>query len=88
MTDFNFVLLYVDNAKRSETFYADLLGRAAIESHPNFVMFAMAPGIMLGLWGRDGVQPAANAPGGGEIALSVENNDALDARSRLAQARP
>jgi predicted enzyme related to lactoylglutathione lyase len=40
----------------------------------------MAPGIMLGLWGRDGVAPTANAPGGGEIALSVENNEALEAR--------
>jgi predicted enzyme related to lactoylglutathione lyase len=43
-------------------------------------MFSMAPGIMLGLWGRDGVAPTANAPGGGEIALSVENNEALEAR--------
>ena len=80
MTDFNFVILYVDSPKRSETFYAGLLGRPAIESHPTFVMFAMAPGIMLGLWAHDGVQPAANAPGGAEIAFRVENDEALDAR--------
>jgi catechol 2,3-dioxygenase-like lactoylglutathione lyase family enzyme len=77
MTDFNFVLLYVDSPARSEAFYAGLLGRPAIESHPTFAMFALAPGIMLGLWARDGVQPAANAPGGGEIAVSVESNQAL-----------
>lgn len=80
MTDFNFVLLYVDSPKRSEVFYADLLGRPAVESSPTFVMFRMSSGIILGLWGREGVKPAANAPGGGEIAFAVENGEALDAR--------
>jgi catechol 2,3-dioxygenase-like lactoylglutathione lyase family enzyme len=80
MTDFNFVLLYVDSAPRSEAFYAELLGCPAVESYPNFVMFAMASGIMLGLWARDEAQPPPNAPGGGEIALSVENDEAVDAR--------
>jgi predicted enzyme related to lactoylglutathione lyase len=43
-------------------------------------MFAMASGLMLGLWGRGGVAPVANAPGGGEIAFAVENGAAVDAR--------
>jgi len=80
MNDFNFVLLYVESPKRSETFYADLLGRPAVESNPTFVMFTMSPGIMLGLWGREGVEPAANAPGGGEIAVRVDGNATLEAR--------
>jgi len=87
MTDFNFVILYVDSPKRSETFYADLLGRPAIDSSPSFVMFGLAPGVMLGLWGRAGVAPAANAPGGGEIAVSVANDAALDARHADWRAR-
>ncbi|WP_158812488.1 VOC family protein [Methylocapsa sp. S129] len=80
MTDINFILLYVANPKLSEAFYADLLGRPAVESSPTFVMFGMRSGIMLGLWGRDGVKPAANAPGGGEIAFALENGEAVDAR--------
>ena len=80
MTDINFVLLYVESPKQSEAFYADILGRPAVESSPTFVMFAMKSGVMLGLWGRDGVKPAANAPGGSEIAFAVANGEAVDAR--------
>jgi predicted enzyme related to lactoylglutathione lyase len=80
MTDINFVLLYVESPKQSEAFYADILGRPAVESSPTFVMFAMKSGIMLGLWARAGVKPAANAPGGSEIAFAVENGEAVDAR--------
>jgi predicted enzyme related to lactoylglutathione lyase len=80
MSNINFIILYVENPKRSEKFYADLLGRKAADSSPTFVMFAMDSGVMLGLWGRDGVKPAANAPGGGEIAFAVENAAAVDAR--------
>ena len=87
MIDINFVLLYVESPKQSEAFYAGIFGRPAIESSPTFVMFAMSSGLMLGLWGRDGVKPAANAPGGGEIALAVENADAVDARCAEWRAR-
>jgi predicted enzyme related to lactoylglutathione lyase len=80
MKDINFILLYVESPRLSEAFYADLLGRPATESSPTFVMFAMSSGVVLGLWGRDGVEPAANAPGGGEIAFAVENAEAVDAQ--------
>jgi predicted enzyme related to lactoylglutathione lyase len=80
MKDINFILLYVESPKTSEAFYAALLGRPAADSSPTFVMFAMASGVMLGLWKRDGVAPAANAPGGGEIAFAVGNGAAVDAR--------
>jgi catechol 2,3-dioxygenase-like lactoylglutathione lyase family enzyme len=87
MTDINFILLYVASPKASEAFYAGLLGRPAAESSPTFVMFAMSSGVMLGLWGRDGVAPAANAPGGGEIAFAVENAEAVDAQCSDWRAR-
>jgi len=87
MTDMNFILLYVASPKLSEAFYADLLGRPAVESSPTFAMFGMSSGIMLGLWGRDGVKPVANAPGGGEIAFAVENGEAVDARHADWRAR-
>jgi predicted enzyme related to lactoylglutathione lyase len=87
MTQINFILLYVENPRVSEAFYADLFGRPAAESSPTFVMFAMPSGLMLGLWGRAGVAPAANAPGGGEIAFAVENAGAVDARCAEWTAR-
>jgi predicted enzyme related to lactoylglutathione lyase len=78
--DINFILLYVESPKTSEAFYADILGRPAADSSPTFVMFAMTSGVMLGLWKRDGVAPAASAPGGAEIAFAVPNAEAVDAQ--------
>jgi len=79
MANVNFVLVYVDDVARSEAFYASILGRAAIESSPTFAMLPAAPGLMLGLWRRDGVRPAANAAGGGEIAFTAESKAEVDA---------
>jgi catechol 2,3-dioxygenase-like lactoylglutathione lyase family enzyme len=78
--DINFIILYVESPKTSEAFYADILGRPAADSSPTFVMFAMTSGVMLGLWKRDGVAPAASAPGGAEIAFAVPNAEAVDAQ--------
>ena len=69
MADINFILLYVEDVAASEAFYAKILGRPAIESSPTFAMIPAAPGIMLGLWRRDGVEPA----GGGELAITAES---------------
>ena len=79
MPDPNFVILYVDNPPASTAFYADLLGRQPLESSPTFAMFAMALGVMLGLWARRTVAPAAGASGGGEIAFTVADVAAVDA---------
>lgn len=41
-------------------------------------MFPAAPSVMLGLWRRDEIQPPANLPGGGEIALSLASDREVD----------
>ena len=80
MPDPNFVILYVDNPSASAAFYADLLGKASVESSPTFAMFALDSGVMLGLWSRQTVEPAAASAGcGGEIAFSVADRAAVDA---------
>jgi catechol 2,3-dioxygenase-like lactoylglutathione lyase family enzyme len=79
MPDPNFVLLYVDSPPTSAAFYSDLLGRPPVESSPTFAMFALASGVMLGLWARHNVEPAANPPGGGELAITVADADAVHA---------
>jgi predicted enzyme related to lactoylglutathione lyase len=79
MADFNFILLYVDNPVASGSFYADLLGKAPVEASPTFVMFALDTGVMLGLWSRHTVEPAATPVGGGELAITVDDVDAVHA---------
>ena len=79
MIQASFTILYVDDAARSAAFYEELLGRPPVEASPTFAMFPLAAGMMLGLWGRGGVAPAAGAPGGSEIAFSVADAAAVDA---------
>lgn len=72
----HFVLLYVRDPLASAAFYERLLGAPAVEASPTFAMFALSGGLMLGLWGRDGVQPPVQAaPGASELAF-VQPDDA------------
>src|SRR6267378_2941687 len=78
MPDPNFILLYVDSPARSARFYKDLLGKPPVESSPTFAMFALEGGLMLGLWSRHTVEPAAAAAAGGsEIAFTVADKEAV-----------
>jgi catechol 2,3-dioxygenase-like lactoylglutathione lyase family enzyme len=79
MPDPNFILLYVDNPAASAGFYTDLLGKPPVESSATFAMFALESGVMLGLWSRRTVAPAATAsPGAGELAFALADNTAVD----------
>jgi catechol 2,3-dioxygenase-like lactoylglutathione lyase family enzyme len=80
MPDPNFFILYVESPAASTAFYADLLGRPPVEASPTFALFALPSGVMLGLWSRHTVEPAATTKGGGsEIAFSVDSKDAVRA---------
>ena len=50
-------------------------------------MFSAAPGVMLGLWRADAVQPKAAAPGGAEFCLTVENEAAVTAAAHVWRAK-
>ncbi|MGH6751585.1 MAG: VOC family protein, partial [Bradyrhizobium sp.] len=77
---FNFVLLYVENPPASASFYADLLGRPIIDSSPTFAMLPLSDGVMLGLWSRKTVEPAATArAGASEVAFTVDDTAAVTA---------
>jgi len=78
MSDFRFVILYVADVARSQAFYADLLGRPALEASPGFAMFEAAPGVKLGLWRVDAVKPQATRPGGAELCITVESETEVD----------
>ena len=78
MSNFSFVLLYVDNPPASASFYADLLNTKPLETSPTFAMLPLNGDVMLGLWQRRNVEPVASAPGGGEIAFTVADQAAVE----------
>ena len=80
MTPLNFVLLYVDHPPASAAFYERLLEKPPVEMSDTFAMFPAGEGLMLGLWSRRMVTPAAaEAPGAAEIAFAVANDAAVHA---------
>jgi predicted enzyme related to lactoylglutathione lyase len=79
LPDPNFILLYVASPAASAAFYEELLGRPPVESSPTFAMFALASGVMLGLWARHTVEPAATTGVGGEIAFAVADANTVHA---------
>lgn len=79
MSDVSFILLYVENVARSAEFYSRLLDKPVPEISPTFAMLPAGAGLMLGLWRRDGVEPPAGAPGGGEIAVNAPDDAAVEA---------
>ena len=80
MTDADILLLYVTSPEASARFYARLLEREPTEASRTFVLLPLASGLALGLWARDGVEPApAASGGGGEIGFKVKGAGAVDA---------
>jgi len=79
MTTFGLITLYVDDPTASASFYSYLTGRAPVETTPSFAMLPLSDGVMLGLWSKDTVAPAATPPGGGEVAFRVADTAALQA---------
>jgi catechol 2,3-dioxygenase-like lactoylglutathione lyase family enzyme len=80
MPNLSFVLLYVENPPASAAFYADLLGRPAIDVRPGFAMLPLSDSVTLGLWSRETVQPAASAPAGAsEISFGFADAAAVKA---------
>lgn len=78
MSDPTLFILYVDSPAASGAFYADLLGKTPVESSPTFVAFRLDSGVMLGLWSKHTVEPAALASGGGtEVAFAVPDYDSV-----------
>jgi catechol 2,3-dioxygenase-like lactoylglutathione lyase family enzyme len=88
----HFVILYVDRPRASADFYAGLLGAPVIDASDTFAMLPLREGVMLGLWSRHTVEPAAG--GGGELAFVLSGREAVQARHaawaaqgvRIAQA--
>ncbi|MEJ1157034.1 VOC family protein [Prosthecomicrobium sp. N25] len=88
MTDASLVILYVADPPASAAFYRDLLGKPPVESSPTFAMLPFRDGLMLGLWSRRTVEPAAEAAGGAtELAFTVAGPAEVDAVHRDWRSR-
>ncbi|MBW7964412.1 VOC family protein [Bradyrhizobium sp. BR 10261] len=80
MADFNLVVLYVNDAQASSTFYQTLLGCPVAQSSPKFVVLPLGNGTRLGLWQRDAVvPPSASEAGCNEISWAVADAEAVRA---------
>jgi len=80
MKDPNFLILYVESVPRSAEFYHRLFDRPPVDASPNFAMFALDSGVMLGLWSRHDVAPVPGHMGGGsEIGFSAPDDASVDA---------
>jgi catechol 2,3-dioxygenase-like lactoylglutathione lyase family enzyme len=73
------VILYVEKVDSSCAFYTAILDRPPVEQSPNFAMYALEGGMMLGLWAGHDVQPKPKAAGGGaELAFTLGSQAELD----------
>ncbi|UXI66641.1 VOC family protein [Tahibacter amnicola] len=80
MSNPHFVILYVRNPLVSAAFYEDLLAIEPAEFSPTFAMFPLNTHLMLGLWSRRTVEPAARGAGrNGELAFPVADDATVDA---------
>jgi predicted enzyme related to lactoylglutathione lyase len=80
MPNFSFVLLYVENPPASAGFLFRSARPPIVESSPTFAMLPLSESVMLGLWSRNAVEPAAAAsPGASEIAFTVDDTAAVEA---------
>lgn len=79
MTETNTLLLFVRDTKASADFYTRLLGYEPLEASPGFALFLLPSGLALGLWKRQGVEPAPTAEAGGsELGFKLAEPAAVD----------
>ena len=73
------MILYVDDPLKSAGFYEKLLNAKPVDASPGFVMFALTPPTMLGLWKRAAVEPKVTAAtGSNELGFHVESQAIVD----------
>ncbi|HBF31768.1 VOC family protein [Rhizobium sp.] len=70
-------ILYVDQPLASAAFYQKLFGLDPVEQSATFAMFVLPSGLVLGLWSRHTVEPAAITTGGG-CKLAIRTPSAAD----------
>ncbi len=79
MNGISTLLLHVTDPAETARFYETIFGCAPVEASPTFVLFVLPSGPALGLWKKDGVEPAPEGVvGGSEIGIRVHSNKDVD----------
>jgi catechol 2,3-dioxygenase-like lactoylglutathione lyase family enzyme len=72
MTKLNFIINYVEDAPKAAELYGKILELKPVESSPNWAMFIVPDGPVLGLWSRRDIDPKPDVAGGGsELCIEV-----------------
>lgn len=79
MTSPTYILLAVADPGKSAALYNRLLGHEPVELSETFALYVLPTGWKLGLWKKDGMEPAPLAPGGSEIGFNQPDQAAVDA---------
>lgn len=74
-----YVLLYVSDPLVSADFYHRLLGAPVVETTSTFSLLVLPNGLKLGLWRKSEVNPHGPEAGSFELAVGVENRQAVEA---------
>lgn len=75
----NMLALYVESMQRSLEFYEELFSAKPVEQYPEFSMFALPSGLLIGLWLKSTVEPATSFTGQGhELLFSYENAEQVE----------
>ena len=78
MTSPTYILLAVADPRKSTEIYNRLLGREPVELSDTFALYVLPTGWKLGLWKKDGMEPAPLAPGGSELGFNLPDKAAVD----------
>jgi hypothetical protein len=73
----NYLLVAVENPRRSAALYDQLLERQPVENSETFVLYVLPNGFKLGLWAASTMAPKPAPPGGVEIAFALESREAV-----------
>jgi catechol 2,3-dioxygenase-like lactoylglutathione lyase family enzyme len=73
----NYLLVAVQNPRRSAALYDQLLGRQPVENSETFVLYVLPNGLKLGLWQASSMEPKPAPAGGVEVAFGLESRDAV-----------
>lgn len=73
-----YVLLAVADPRKSADLYNRLLGREPVELSDTFALYVLPTGWKLGLWKKDGMEPAPLAPGGSELGFNLPDRTDVD----------
>ena len=75
----NSLILYVDNVENSTSFYRCILGSDPVEQYPDFTVFLLTDGFILGLQSKHAIDPKPQpAFGGFEICMSDISHKQVD----------